>query len=283
MRGFESKPDTDYPVETGLDSQVDLVEELEDLSQEEREKIREMHREVEGRLAKVNESVQKHVRFFAEAEQGLEDFVARSPQMKSHVYAMADKYEVPAALVFAVMYFESRFDVNARKGGMSGLGQISPATWTEFKKKSGYSAEELKVMDLMDPEVNVEVVAWYLGKQAKALDFKPSFVAGFAQVYEAYHGGLGGYRNLQKFRWREGEAENENFNIPAGYRDVTFSQYGITIEDYEDYAEVSGRMGRDVQRLTRLYEDALWNINSEEAKKIEAKEGQAKLLTSNNN
>jgi len=69
-----------------------------------------------------------------------------------HVRAAAERYELPAALIKAVMAAESAFNpraVSAR--GAQGLMQLMP-----------YTARELRVQDVFDPAQNIDGGARYL-------------------------------------------------------------------------------------------------------------------------
>jgi len=71
-----------------------------------------------------------------------------------HVRAAAEKYEIPAALIKAVMAAESAFNPRAvSRKGAQGLMQLMPDT-----------ARELAVRDVWDPAQNIDGGARYLRK-----------------------------------------------------------------------------------------------------------------------
>ena len=73
----------------------------------------------------------------------------------------ARNYDLDPALLAAVIYQESKFEVSARSDrGAIGLMQLLPETAEGIAKRTGGSAFE--VADLYDPEINVRYGAWYL-------------------------------------------------------------------------------------------------------------------------
>lgn len=76
----------------------------------------------------------------------------KSERWRAHVRAAAEKYELPEALLLAVMAVESNFDPRAlsEKGAM-GLMQLMP-----------FTAKDMYVTDAWDPEQNIEGGARYL-------------------------------------------------------------------------------------------------------------------------
>jgi len=90
-------------------------------------------------------------------DQGRERPVARTggttlEQWKEHIRAAAEKYQLPEALLMAVMAVESNFDSRAlsEKGAM-GLMQLMPGT-----------AKDMYVSDAWAPEQNIDGGARYL-------------------------------------------------------------------------------------------------------------------------
>jgi soluble lytic murein transglycosylase-like protein len=79
--------------------------------------------------------------------------VPRRPEAYvSHIRGAAEKYQLPEALILAVMAVESNFDSRALSGkGAMGLMQLMPST-----------ARELFVADAWDPAQNIEGGARYL-------------------------------------------------------------------------------------------------------------------------
>ena len=87
----------------------------------------------------------------------------------------ARNYDLDSALIAAVIYQESKFEVDARSdAGAIGLMQLQPETAKGIALRTGGS--RFRVEDLYDPELNVRYGAWYLrhlldkyGSEARAL------------------------------------------------------------------------------------------------------------------
>jgi soluble lytic murein transglycosylase len=67
---------------------------------------------------------------------------------------------VPADLIAAVIYSESRFRDQTSKAGARGLMQITPATAKLIEKLSG--GQTFKFEDLSDPDINIRYGTFYL-------------------------------------------------------------------------------------------------------------------------
>jgi soluble lytic murein transglycosylase len=73
----------------------------------------------------------------------------------------ARNYELDPALLAAVIYQESKFEVDARSAaGAVGLMQLRPETAKGIAARTGGSS--FRVEDLYDPEINVRYGSWYL-------------------------------------------------------------------------------------------------------------------------
>lgn len=73
----------------------------------------------------------------------------------------ARNYDLPPALLAAVIYTESRFDASARsQAGAVGLMQLLPETAQGIAVRTG--GHRFVVGDLVDPEINVRYGSWYL-------------------------------------------------------------------------------------------------------------------------
>ncbi len=85
------------------------------------------------------------------------------------VVGHARNYEVDAALLAAVIYRESKFDVDARSpSGAVGLMQLLPATAKGIAVHTGGS--RFRVADLLDPEINVRYGSFYLRRLLRKYD-----------------------------------------------------------------------------------------------------------------
>ena len=92
------------------------------------------------------------------------DLLVDDTRYSKEIAAAAARHGIPAELVRAVIFQESRFNPRARgKKGEYGLMQVLPsgavADWARHHKKSVPGAAQL-----MDPELNLEIGCWYLGK-----------------------------------------------------------------------------------------------------------------------
>jgi len=73
----------------------------------------------------------------------------------------ARNYDLPPALLAAVIYAESKFDASARSdAGAVGLMQLLPDTAQGIAVRTGGNG--FVESDLLDPEINVRYGAWYL-------------------------------------------------------------------------------------------------------------------------
>jgi soluble lytic murein transglycosylase len=72
----------------------------------------------------------------------------------------AAEKEVPADLIAAVIYAESRFRDQTSHAGARGLMQITPATANLIEKLSG--GQTFKFEDLADPDINIRYGTFYL-------------------------------------------------------------------------------------------------------------------------
>ena len=87
---------------------------------------------------------------------------ARYPlRYETIVRAHARNYDLPPALLAAVIYTESKFDADARSGaGAVGLMQLLPETARGIAARTGGNG--FVDADLLDPEINVRYGSWYL-------------------------------------------------------------------------------------------------------------------------
>ena len=115
---------------------------------------------------------------------------ARYPlRYETIVRAHARNYDLPPALLAAVIYTESKFDADARSGaGAVGLMQLLPETAKGIAIRTG--GGRFVVSDLVDPEINVRYGSWYLRNLLDRYDDVSTALA-------AYHAGQG---NVDEWR-----------------------------------------------------------------------------------
>jgi soluble lytic murein transglycosylase len=106
------------------------------------------------------------------------------------VRAHARNYDLPPALLAAVIYAESKFDASARSGaGAVGLMQLLPDTAQGIAERTG--GHGFVQSDLLDPEINVRYGAWYL---RHLLDRYDGDVPTALAAYHAGQGNVDGWR-----------------------------------------------------------------------------------------
>lgn len=80
---------------------------------------------------------------------------------ETYVVAHARNYDLPPALVAAVIWQESRFDPEARsEAGAVGLMQLTRRTAEGIAQRTG--GHRFEQRDLLDPEINIRYGCWYL-------------------------------------------------------------------------------------------------------------------------
>ena len=105
------------------------------------------------------------------------------------VQTHARNYDLPPALLAAVIYTESKFDASARSdAGAVGLMQLLPETAKGIALRTG--GRKFVVDDLLDPEINVRYGSWYLRNLLNRYDDLRTALA-------AYHAGQG---NVDEWR-----------------------------------------------------------------------------------
>lgn len=99
----------------------------------------------------------------------------------------AENYDLPPALVAAVIRQESNFDHTARSdAGAVGLMQLTPATARGIAQRTG--GTRFREGDLVDPELNIRYGSWYLRNLHRTYDTRPDrYVISLA----AYNAGQG--------------------------------------------------------------------------------------------
>ena len=105
----------------------------------------------------------------------------------SEVEAAADEYDVPRALLYAVLHTESGFDPNAEShAGALGISQITPETFEWLQTRTD---ETLPTDALYEPETAIRYAAVFLDLLLTEFDGDiPTAVA-------AYHAGRGQVNN----------------------------------------------------------------------------------------
>jgi soluble lytic murein transglycosylase len=119
----------------------------------------------------------------------------------AQILEVSRRYAVEPALVKAVVWRESRFNAKTRgRVGEIGLMQIRPLTAQEFAQTD----QRKRVFDgnLFDPDVNLQVGAWYLGKLLKRYGRTDNAVPYALADYNA------GRSNV--LRWNNGSAETNS-------------------------------------------------------------------------
>ena len=118
--------------------------------------------------------------------------ISENDILERSIYKAAQKYNLPPALIKAVIKAESNFDANAvSSAGAQGLMQLMPAT-----------AEELGVKNPFDIEQNIDGGSHYLRKM---LD---QFGGNTKLALAAYNAGPG---TVQKFKGNVPYAETRNY------------------------------------------------------------------------
>lgn len=103
----------------------------------------------------------------------------------------ARNYDLPPALLAAVIYAESKFDASARSdAGAVGLMQLLPDTAQGIAVRTGGNG--FVESDLLDPEINVRYGAWYL---RHLLDRYDDDVTTALAAYHAGPGNVDGWRH----------------------------------------------------------------------------------------
>jgi soluble lytic murein transglycosylase len=85
----------------------------------------------------------------------------------------ARNYDLPPALVAAVIYTESKFDPSTRShAGAVGLMQLLPDTAVGIAKRTG--GGRFTPNDLYDPELNIRYGCWYLRNLRQRYHARPN-------------------------------------------------------------------------------------------------------------
>jgi soluble lytic murein transglycosylase len=128
--------------------------------------------------------------------------------------------DVPAGLIAAVIYAESRFREQTSEAGARGLMQITPETAKVIEDLSG--GETFVVEDLSDPDINIRYGTFYLRYLLNRYD--GNVVAALA----AYNAGEG---HVNEWGGAELEAEDIEFAETRNYVEVVLDKR----DEYEEH------------------------------------------------
>jgi soluble lytic murein transglycosylase len=121
----------------------------------------------------------------------------------------AAERSVPAALMFALVRAESRFEPTARSSaGATGLTQVMPSTGESIAVWLGET--DFETADLYRPETAVRFGAWFLGQQLQQFDSRVPL------ALAAYNGGPG---NAQRW-WDEAGGDVDAFAEVIDYSET---------------------------------------------------------------
>lgn len=137
----------------------------------------------------------------------------------------AEEYNVPEALIYAVIQCESSFDPNAVSPvGAQGLMQLMPET---FQWLNEYHLREDTVTDFTDPETNIKYGTFYLSFLYKRYGNWETAIA----AYNAGHGKVDGWLKDSRYS-NNGETL---YNIPY---EETYNYVNRVFEAYNEYSEI---------------------------------------------
>ena len=142
----------------------------------------------------------------------------------------AEKYEVNAALIYAMILEESRYRSDAISwAGAIGLMQIMPSTGRELARQ--LNIRRFRTSMLKDPEVNIRMGTKYIGYLNSIFDDNAMLVSG------AYNGGPGRMR-----RWLESKNIKD---IDEFVEKITIRETRLhikkVINSYDNYVEIYGQ------------------------------------------
>ena len=132
-------------------------------------------------------------------------------EYQTYVLAHAHNYDLPPALVAAVIEEESGFDTKAEsKAGAVGLMQLTPDTARGIAQRTGGAA--FRERDLRNPEINIRYGCWYLrhlhdkykghGDRDYTLTLA-AYNAGQGKVNDWLHAQRDGTLSLEEIPYRE--------------------------------------------------------------------------------
>lgn len=143
------------------------------------------------------------------------------------VSAMSIEYNIPEAIIYAVIKIESNFDENAvSSAGAIGLMQIMPSTFEWLTKD--VLKENLPTSSLNDPNINIKYGVILLSRLYK-------YYGNWKTALAAYNAGMG---NVNKW------LENRNFSDRFG------NLKNIPFEETRQYIE---KVTRTIKAYNKLY------------------------------
>jgi soluble lytic murein transglycosylase len=135
----------------------------------------------------------------------------------------AERFDIDAALIAAIINQESNFVDQTSSAGARGLMQITPATADTIENLSG--GETFVYEDLANPDLNIRYGTFYLNH---LLDrFGGNEVAALA----AYNGGP---ENAEAWGGSALEAENIQFSETRAYVDAVLEKRRLYAENYAE-------------------------------------------------
>lgn len=143
-------------------------------------------------------------------------------QHQKIIRQQAEEKGVPADLIAAVIYEESRFRDQTSSAGARGLMQITPDTADTIENLSG--GETFVYEDLADPELNIRYGTYYLGYLLE------KYEGDLFAVLAAYNAGEG-----NADRWGGSELEIDDITYPEtrGYVEEVLETRELYREKYE--------------------------------------------------
>ena len=151
------------------------------------------------------------------------------------ILAAATRYQLPPALVKAVVWQESRFDAKARGGaGEIGLMQISKLAAQEWAESEALSAFEHR--QLFDPKKNTLAGSWYLKKLLSRYAHTDQPLAYALADYNA------GRKNV--LRWIKGPAAQQSTLFLDQIDFPSTRRYVLSVmQRYQHYSQKAPPMG----------------------------------------
>lgn len=152
-------------------------------------------------------------------------------EYSEYVEKYANEYDVPEALVYAVIRTESSFDPNATShAGAHGLMQLIPDTMDWLSRLLG---EEAPTGDIYDPETNIKYGTYYLRHLYDRFDSWDTAIA----AYNAGHGKVGTWLKDTRYSDDGVELKNIPYTETRNYVNKISEAYDIYNELYYENGE----------------------------------------------